>query len=212
MREGCTALMGSSVHGANGYGFLDDASFRHQDMPKIQCLDQHMVFYASSPGLAPSMSMSRDERCKYVKPESELVIHVLDDRADEAEEQNKRLELQLSQLQEEIAEKDHEIERLRSAGRLLNAQRYEIRDLKFKLRETFNENAEVPDVCEKLEKEKEAHAARKKVTDEEQNSKALEVQLALLTDQLHNMGVGLPKIAKAHSPPFHECYKDCSSI
>lgn len=94
----------------------------------------------------------------------------------------------------------------------MNAQRYEIRDLKFKLRETFNENAEVPDVCEKLEKEKEAHAARKKVTDEEQNSKALEVQLALLTDQLHNMGVGLPKIAKAHSPPFHECYKDCSSI
>ncbi|BBM98053.1 hypothetical protein MPTK1_1g10450 [Marchantia polymorpha subsp. ruderalis] len=110
------------------------------------------------------------------------------------QEQNKRLELQLSQLQEELAEKDHEIERLRSAGRLLNAQSYEVRDLKFKLRETFNENAEVRDVCEKLEKERqEAHAARKKVTDEEQNSKALEVQLALLTEQLHNMGVGLPK-------------------
>ncbi|OAE30977.1 hypothetical protein AXG93_2018s1440 [Marchantia polymorpha subsp. ruderalis] len=85
MREGCTALMGSSVHGANGYGFLDDASFQHQDMPKIQCLDQHMVFYPSSPGPTPSMSMSRDQRCKYAKPESELVIHVLDDRADEAE-------------------------------------------------------------------------------------------------------------------------------
>ncbi|OAE34040.1 hypothetical protein AXG93_4142s1250 [Marchantia polymorpha subsp. ruderalis] len=60
--------------------------------------------------------------------------------------------------------------------------------------ETFNEKAEVWDVCEKLEKErKEAHAARKKVTDEEQISKPLEVQLALLTEQLHNMGVGLPK-------------------
>lgn len=59
------------------------------------------------------------------------------------------------------------------------------------------------DVCEKLEKErKEAHAARKKVTDEEQISKPLEVQLALLTEQLHNMGVGLPKVAEAHSPPL----------
>ncbi|KAG6547417.1 hypothetical protein Mapa_010865 [Marchantia paleacea] len=114
------------------------------------------------------------------------------------QEHNQHLELQLSQLQEVLAEKDHEIERLRSAGLILNnlanSRSDEVRDLKFRLRETFNENAEVRDVCEKLEKERqEAHAARKKATDEEQNSKALEVQLALLTEQLHNMGVGLPK-------------------
>ncbi|KAL2651732.1 hypothetical protein R1flu_019860 [Riccia fluitans] len=114
------------------------------------------------------------------------------------QEQNQQLELKLRQLQEELLQRDHEIERLKSAGMVLNnlAKNHsdEVRDLKLRLKETFNQNAEVRDLCEKLEKEhRKEVAARKKAEENENNTNPHETQLASHVVRFETMGIDPPQ-------------------
>ncbi|CAM6105234.1 unnamed protein product [Calypogeia fissa] len=111
-------------------------------------------------------------------------------------EKNEQNGIQLRQLQAEIEERDHEVEKLRSAALLLNnlinRQGEEIRELRFRLKETFNENAEVRHVCETLERDlRKTREALSLERIQKASTKPYEPNVVSLTSHLQSMTISM---------------------